>query len=109
MTESTAGAWYRRGSLQIFVERSRIDHIEREELEALGRIRFYFQEGDRLDDGKRKTRQFDKAERREVWRRSLFDLLRDGAGVTFQLAGFVTQRRARPDAIDAGNERATWR
>jgi len=35
VTESTAGAWYRRGSLQIFVERSRINHIEREELEAL--------------------------------------------------------------------------
>lgn len=34
--ESTAGVWYRRGSLAIFVDRSRIDHIEREELEAAG-------------------------------------------------------------------------
>jgi len=33
--ESAAGAWYRRGSLSVFVERSRIDHIEREELETL--------------------------------------------------------------------------
>ncbi|HEY3041684.1 MAG TPA: lytic transglycosylase domain-containing protein [Pyrinomonadaceae bacterium] len=32
VTESAAGAWYRRGSLSVFVERSRIDHIEREEL-----------------------------------------------------------------------------
>lgn len=32
ITESTAGAWYRRGSLSVFVERSRIDHIERETL-----------------------------------------------------------------------------
>jgi transglycosylase-like protein with SLT domain len=30
VTESAAGAWYRRGSLSIFVERARIDHIERE-------------------------------------------------------------------------------
>ena len=35
VTESAAGAWYRRGSLSIFVERARIDHIEREELETL--------------------------------------------------------------------------
>jgi len=34
-TESSAGVWYRRGSLSVFVERSRIDHIEREELESL--------------------------------------------------------------------------
>jgi hypothetical protein len=34
-TESAAGAWYRRGSLSVFVERARIDHIEREELETL--------------------------------------------------------------------------
>ena len=34
VTESTAGAWYRRGSLSVFVERARIDHIERE-VEAL--------------------------------------------------------------------------
>ena len=32
VTESAAGAWYRRGPLSVFVERSRIDHIEREEL-----------------------------------------------------------------------------
>ena len=30
VTESAAGAWYRRGSLSVFVERARIDHIERE-------------------------------------------------------------------------------
>jgi predicted small lipoprotein YifL len=35
VTESAAGAWYRRGSLSVFVERARIDHIEREELETL--------------------------------------------------------------------------
>jgi hypothetical protein len=35
VTESPAGAWYRRGSLSVFVERARIDHIEREELETL--------------------------------------------------------------------------
>ena len=29
-TESAAGVWYRRGSLSIFVERARGDHIERE-------------------------------------------------------------------------------
>lgn len=33
--ESTAGVWYRRGSLTIFVDRSRIDRIEREDLESL--------------------------------------------------------------------------
>lgn len=31
-TESTAGVWYNRGSLSIFIDRSRIDHIEREPL-----------------------------------------------------------------------------
>jgi Zn-finger nucleic acid-binding protein len=30
VSESAAGAWYRRGSLTVFVERARIDHIERE-------------------------------------------------------------------------------
>ena len=30
VAESAAGAWYRRGSLSVFVERARIDHIERE-------------------------------------------------------------------------------
>src|ERR1043166_579202 len=34
VTESAAGAWYRRGSLSVFVEKARIDHIEREELET---------------------------------------------------------------------------
>ena len=34
VTESAAGAWYRRGPLSVFVERSRIDHIEREEVAA---------------------------------------------------------------------------
>jgi len=33
--ESAAGVWYRRGSLTIFVERSRIDRIEREDVESL--------------------------------------------------------------------------
>jgi len=32
VSESAAGAWYRRGSLSVFVERARIDHIEREVL-----------------------------------------------------------------------------
>ncbi|HBB89776.1 MAG TPA: hypothetical protein DC047_19390 [Blastocatellia bacterium] len=35
-TESAAGVWYQRGSLSIFVERARVDHIEREALESLG-------------------------------------------------------------------------
>jgi Transglycosylase SLT domain len=30
VAESASGVWYRRGSLSIFIERSRIDHIERE-------------------------------------------------------------------------------
>ncbi|MBA3357683.1 MAG: lytic transglycosylase domain-containing protein [Pyrinomonadaceae bacterium] len=34
-TESAAGVWYNRGPLSIFIERSRIDHIERESLETL--------------------------------------------------------------------------
>jgi Zn-finger nucleic acid-binding protein len=34
-TESAAGVWYSRGSLSIFVERARVDHIEREALESL--------------------------------------------------------------------------
>jgi Zn-finger nucleic acid-binding protein len=33
--ESPAGVWYRRGPLSVFVERSRVDHIEREELETI--------------------------------------------------------------------------
>jgi soluble lytic murein transglycosylase-like protein len=32
--ESTAGVWYSRGSLNIFIERSRIERIEREDLES---------------------------------------------------------------------------
>lgn len=31
--ESAAGVWYQRGSLSIFIDRTRIDHIEREALE----------------------------------------------------------------------------
>jgi hypothetical protein len=34
VTESASGAWYRRGSFSVFIERARIDHIEREELET---------------------------------------------------------------------------
>jgi len=34
-TESVAGVWYARGPLSIFIERSRIDHIEREPVETL--------------------------------------------------------------------------
>jgi soluble lytic murein transglycosylase-like protein len=34
-TESLAGVWYKRGSLSIFIERSRIDRIEREDPETL--------------------------------------------------------------------------
>src|SRR6266550_2567418 len=30
VTESNAGVWYRRGTLSIFVEQARVDHIERE-------------------------------------------------------------------------------
>jgi hypothetical protein len=30
VTESATGAWYRRGTFSVFVEKSRIDHIERE-------------------------------------------------------------------------------
>ncbi len=33
--ESASGVWYKRGSLSIFIERSRIDHIERESLGTL--------------------------------------------------------------------------
>jgi Zn-finger nucleic acid-binding protein len=33
--ESATGVWYKRGSLDIFIERSRIDHIEREAPETL--------------------------------------------------------------------------
>jgi Zn-finger nucleic acid-binding protein len=35
VVESAAGVWYRRGPLAVFVERVRIDHIERETLETL--------------------------------------------------------------------------
>ncbi|MGI8837476.1 MAG: lytic transglycosylase domain-containing protein [Pyrinomonadaceae bacterium] len=35
VTESTAGVWYSRGPLSIFVDRARVDHIEREALETL--------------------------------------------------------------------------
>lgn len=33
--ESAAGVWYKRGSLSIFIARARIDHIERETLDAV--------------------------------------------------------------------------
>jgi len=33
--ESASGVWYRRGPLSVFVERSRIDHMEREALETI--------------------------------------------------------------------------
>lgn len=33
-SESTAGVWYKRGPLSIFIERSRVDHIEREDPEG---------------------------------------------------------------------------
>jgi Zn-finger nucleic acid-binding protein len=35
VTESAAGAWYQRGPLSVFVERARIDRIEREPLSTL--------------------------------------------------------------------------
>jgi len=38
-SESAAGVWYNRGSLSIFIERSRIDHIERESLGAVAEAR----------------------------------------------------------------------
>jgi soluble lytic murein transglycosylase-like protein len=34
-TESAAGVWYTRGPMSIFIERSRVDHIERETLAAV--------------------------------------------------------------------------
>lgn len=34
-TEAPAGVWYKRGPLSIFIERARIDRIEREDLESL--------------------------------------------------------------------------
>lgn len=34
-TESAAGVWYNRGPLSVFIERSRVDHIERVSLETL--------------------------------------------------------------------------
>jgi Zn-finger nucleic acid-binding protein len=34
-TESVAGVWYTRGPLSIFIERKRVDHIERQALETL--------------------------------------------------------------------------
>lgn len=35
--ESLAGVWYRRGPLNIFIERSRIERIEREDLESIAK------------------------------------------------------------------------
>ena len=37
--ESASGVWYKRGPLSIFIERARIDHIERETLESLADAR----------------------------------------------------------------------
>jgi hypothetical protein len=37
VTESAAGAWYRRGPMAIFIERSRIERIEREDPETLAK------------------------------------------------------------------------
>ena len=34
-SETPTGVWYTRGALSIFIERSRVDHIEREKLESL--------------------------------------------------------------------------
>jgi Zn-finger nucleic acid-binding protein len=34
-TESSDGVWYRRGSLTVFVDRSRVDHVERESSDAV--------------------------------------------------------------------------
>ena len=34
-SETPTGVWYTRGALSIFIERSRVDHIERENLESL--------------------------------------------------------------------------
>ncbi len=33
-TESSAGVWYRHGSLTVFIERSRVERVEREDLES---------------------------------------------------------------------------
>jgi Transglycosylase SLT domain len=37
-TESAAGVWYRRGSMSIFIEKSRIDRVEREDPESLAKL-----------------------------------------------------------------------
>ncbi len=37
VSESAAGAWYRRGPLAVFIERTRIERIEREDLETLAK------------------------------------------------------------------------
>ena len=107
--ESAAGVWYRRGSLSVFVERSRIDHIEREALGNSGRIRLYFQKSTRLDYRELEDRQLDQAQRCEVWRRSVPDLLRDGAGVPLQHARAVAKGSAGLDAANARYQRAVWR
>lgn len=39
VTESSAGVWYQRGPMAIFIERSRIDRIERETAETLAHTR----------------------------------------------------------------------
>lgn len=37
VAESTAGVWYRRGPLSVFIDRARIDRVEREDLESLAK------------------------------------------------------------------------
>ena len=51
VTESAAGAWYRRGSLSVFVERARIDHIEREAVaeSASNRVRGWTTGNSKID------------------------------------------------------------
>jgi len=52
ITESAAGAWYRRGSLSVFIERARIDHIQREELaesDSSKRVRGWTTGNSRID------------------------------------------------------------
>lgn len=52
VAESAAGAWYRRGSLSVFVERARIDHIEREvlaESDSSKRVRGWTTGNSRID------------------------------------------------------------
>ena len=107
-TESAAGVWYRRGSLTIFVDRARIDRIEREDLETVAESDSSSKKERGWTTGQRKNRQFDQTERREVWRGSLPDLLRHGTGVSFQPARAIAKRSARADAVDARHRSQIW-